>query len=106
LSHVPATFELAIAALLIAVVIGIPLGVVAALFRGRAVDYGTTTVLTLGQATPSFWLAILLILWLGVDLRWLPVGGRSGIESLIMPAVPPPVVPLVAIARGTPATGR
>src|SRR3954447_23230264 len=85
LSHVPATFELAIAALLIAVVLGIPLGILAALFRGRAVDYGTTTVLTLGQAMPSFWLAILLILWLGVDLRWLPVGGRSGMDSLIMP---------------------
>jgi peptide/nickel transport system permease protein len=101
LSHVPATFELAIAALLIAVVIGIPLGVVAALFRGRAVDYGTTTVLTLGQATPSFWLAILLILWLGVDLRWLPVGGRSGVESLIMPAVTLSIIPLVTIARIT-----
>jgi len=101
LSHMPATFELAIAALLIAVVVGIPLGVLAALFRGRAVDYGTTTVLTLGQAMPSFWLAILLILWLGVDLRWLPVGGRSGIESLIMPAVTLSIVPLVTIARIT-----
>jgi ABC-type dipeptide/oligopeptide/nickel transport system permease component len=101
LSHVPATFELAMAALLIAVVVGIPLGIIAALFRGRAVDYGTTTVLTLGQAMPSFWLAILLILWLGVDLRWLPVGGRSGIESLIMPAVTLSIVPLVTIARIT-----
>jgi peptide/nickel transport system permease protein len=101
LSHVPATFELAIAALLIAVVLGIPLGILAALFRGRAVDYGTTTVLTLGQAMPSFWLAILLILWLGVDLRWLPVGGRSGMDSLIMPAVTLSIVPLVTIARIT-----
>jgi peptide/nickel transport system permease protein len=101
LSHMPATFELAIAALLIAVVVGIPLGVLAALFRGRSVDYGTTTVLTLGQAMPSFWLAILLILWLGVDLRWLPVGGRSGIDSLVMPAVTLSIVPLVTLARIT-----
>jgi peptide/nickel transport system permease protein len=101
LSHMPATIELALSALLLAVVIGIPLGVLAALFHGRHVDYGTTTLLTLGQAVPSFWLAILLILWLGVDLHVLPVGGRSGFESLIMPALTLAIVPLVTIARIT-----
>jgi peptide/nickel transport system permease protein len=75
--------------------------VLAALFRGRTADYATTTVLTLGQAIPSFWLGILLILWLGVDLRVLPVEGRSGFESLIMPAVTLSIVPLVTIARIT-----
>ena len=101
LSHMPATIELALAALAIAIVIGIPLGVVAALFRGRAIDYVTTTALTIGQAVPSFWLAILLILWLGVDLHALPIGGRSGFESLIMPAVTLSIIPLVTIARIT-----
>lgn len=100
-SHMPATIELALAALALALLVGVPLGVLAALFRGRAVDYATTGVLTVGQAVPSFWLAILLILWLGVDLRVLPVGGRSGFESLIMPAVTLSVVPLVTIARIT-----
>src|SRR5579884_1128945 len=101
LSHMPATIELALAALAIAVLLGIPAGVLAALFRGRPVDYATTTLLTVGQAVPSFWLAILLILWLGVDLHALPIGGRSGFESLIMPAVTLSIVPLVTIARIT-----
>lgn len=101
LSHMPATIELALAALALAVVIGIPLGVMAALFRGRFLDYATTTLLAIGQAVPSFWLAILLILWLGVDLHVLPIGGRSGFESLIMPAVTLSIVPLVTIARIT-----
>lgn len=101
LSHMPATIELAVAALFIAVLIGIPLGVLAALFHGRTADYATTSVLTLGQAVPSFWLAILLILWFGVDLRVLPIGGRSGFESLILPAVTLSIVPLVTFARIT-----
>lgn len=101
LSHMPATIELALSALLLAVVIGVPLGVLAALFHGRHVDYGTTTLLTLGQAVPSFWLAILLILWFGVDLGWLPIGGRAGFSTLIMPAVTLAIVPLVTIARIT-----
>jgi peptide/nickel transport system permease protein len=101
LSHMPATIELALSALLLAVVIGIPLGTLAALNRGRPLDYGTTTLLTFGQAVPSFWLAILLILLFGVDLGWLPIGGRSGFQSLILPAVTLAVIPLVTIARVT-----
>ncbi|HEY1365918.1 MAG TPA: ABC transporter permease [Gaiellaceae bacterium] len=101
LDHMPATIELALAALLLAVVIGLPLGVLSALFRGRPLDYATTSVLTLGQAVPSFWLAILLILWFGVDLGWLPIGGRAGVESLILPAVTLAVLPLVTISRIT-----
>jgi peptide/nickel transport system permease protein len=101
LGHMPATIELALSALALAVVIGIPLGILAALYRGRLIDYIATSTLTLGQATPSFWLAILLILLFGVDLGWLPIGGRSGFQSLIMPAVTLAIVPLVVIARVT-----
>lgn len=100
-SHLPATVELACAALVIALLVAVPLGVLAAIFRGRLPDYATTTALTVGQAVPSFWLAILLILWLGVDLRVLPIGGRTGFDSLIMPAVTLAIVPLVTIARIT-----
>jgi peptide/nickel transport system permease protein len=101
LGHMPATIELALSALALAVVIGIPVGILAALYRGRLVDHVATSTLTLGQATPSFWLAILLILVFGVDLGWLPIGGRSGFQSLIMPAVTLAIVPLVVIARVT-----
>ena len=53
------------------------------------------------QAVPSFWLAILLILWLGVDLELLPIGGRSGFESVIMPAITLSTLPLVTFSRIT-----
>ena len=81
--------------------IGVPLGVFSAVYHGRFADIVTTIVLTLAQAVPSFWLAILLILWLGVDLEVLPIGGRSGFESIIMPAVVLSTLPLATFARIT-----
>lgn len=101
LDRMPATLKLAFAALLIATVVGIPLGALAALRHKRATDYVVISTLTLGQATPSFWLGILMILFLGVELRLLPIAGDVGLESLIMPAVALSIVPLVTIARLT-----
>lgn len=101
LHRVPASIELALAALALAVGIGVPLGIVAALRRGRIADHGVTTLLTFGQATPSFWLGILLILWFAVDLRWFPLSGRSGLRSLVLPAVTLSIVPLVTVSRIT-----
>ena len=99
LEHLPNTIELALAATLLAMVVGVPLGVVAALRRGGAVDAAIGVVSTFGQAVPSFWLGILLILLFGVRLGWLPVAGQSGPASLIMPAVSLAVIPLVSILR-------
>jgi peptide/nickel transport system permease protein len=101
LHRLPATLKLAAAALLLAIVVGVPIGMLGALAHGRRGDYAVTSLLTLGQATPSFWLGILLILYVGVKLRWLPIAGDQGLESLIMPAVALSVVPLVSIARLT-----
>jgi peptide/nickel transport system permease protein len=101
LDRLPATLKLAFAALLLATAVGIPLGVIAALRHRRAADYAVIGVLTVGQATPSFWLGILMILWFGVELGWLPIAGDEGFESLIMPAVALSVIPLVSIARLT-----
>lgn len=101
LDRMPATVELATAALALALLIGIPLGVAAALRERRPLDYSVTSLLTLGQSMPSFWLGILLILYFGVRLRLLPIAGRSGIESLVMPAVTLSIVPLVGFARLT-----
>lgn len=101
LNRLPATAELAAASLGLAIVIGLSLGVAAALRHGRWGDYAITTVVTLGQATPSFWLGILLILYLGVDLGLLPISGRNGLSSLVMPAVTLCIVPLVGFARLT-----
>jgi peptide/nickel transport system permease protein len=101
LDRLPATIELALAALGLAIVVGVPLGTLAALRQGRPSDYVATTLLTIGQAAPSFWVGILLILVVGVKLRALPFTGNDGVQSLILPAVTLSLVPLVSIARVT-----
>jgi ABC-type dipeptide/oligopeptide/nickel transport system permease component len=87
LERLPATLELAFAALLLAVVVALPLGIVAALYRGRAVDMVAMGFAVVGQATPYFWMGIMLILVVSVELGWLPTSGRGGWRHLILPAV-------------------
>jgi ABC-type dipeptide/oligopeptide/nickel transport system permease component len=84
--HYPATLELAVVALLICALIGIPAGVLAAHKRGERTDH-TVAVLTLwGLSVPNFALGPVLILLFSVVLGWLPVSGRGGISHLILPA--------------------
>jgi peptide/nickel transport system permease protein len=85
--RLPATFELAGAALLLALVLSIPVGIVSAVHRNTVLDYVSTVVALLGQSMPTFWLGIMLILLLSVQLQWLPSSGRGGWEHLILPAV-------------------
>ena len=87
LERLPATLELAFAALLLAVVVALPLGIVAALYRGRAADVLAMGFAVVGQATPYFWMGIMLILVVSVELGWLPTSGRGGWPHLILPAV-------------------
>lgn len=87
LDALPATIELALAAMLVATVISIPLGITAAVKRGGTIDMAATVVSVLGQSMPVFWLGILLIMLFSVTLHWFPVSGRGGISSLILPAV-------------------
>lgn len=101
LERLPASAELAAAALALAVLIGIPLGTLAALAHGRTGDHVVSTLLTFGQAVPSFWLGVLLISIFGVSLGVLPIGGKSGLSSLVLPALTLSVVPLVTLARLT-----
>jgi peptide/nickel transport system permease protein len=101
LARIPNTAELAVAALVLAVVVGVPLGILAAVKQGKAVDSVVSIFAAFGQAVPSFWLGILLILYFGVQLGWLPIAGQSGFKSLIMPAISLSVVPLVSILRLT-----
>lgn len=85
--RLPATLELAVAALVIALGVGVPLGVKAAARPGSAWDLAAQGVGLAGQAVPAYWVGLLLILLLSVQLGLLPVAGRSGPASLVMPAV-------------------
>ena len=85
--RMPATFELAGAALLLALALSIPAGIVSAVRRNTAIDYISTVIALLGQSMPTFWLGIMLILLLSVQLQWLPSSGRGGLEHLVLPAV-------------------
>ncbi|HSB41831.1 MAG TPA: nickel ABC transporter permease [Methylomirabilota bacterium] len=87
LERLPATFQLAGAGLLIALCLAIPAGIVSAVRRNTAVDYVSTVVALLGQAMPTFWLGIMLILVFSVRLSWLPSSGRGSLEHLILPAI-------------------
>ena len=85
--RIPATAELAIAAMIVAIVIAIPLGVVAAVWRGTAIDYGAMTFALLGVSIPNFWLGPLLAIVFAVELGWLPVSGRGTLAHLVLPAI-------------------
>ena len=87
LDRLPATLELAFAALVLAVVVAVPLGIIAALNRGRLADVLAMAFAVVGQATPYFWMGIMLILGVSVELGWLPTSGRGTWAHLILPAI-------------------
>ena len=82
----PATIQLAVAAFILAVAIGVPLGILSAVKRDTVFDNFGKLFATLGIATPNFWIAIMLILLFGAILGWLPTFGRGGIDHFILPA--------------------
>jgi ABC-type dipeptide/oligopeptide/nickel transport system permease component len=83
----PNTVTLAVAAMLFAIVFAIPLGILAAVFRGTAVDHAAMTLSLIGISMPNFWLGPLLAILFAVRLGWLPVSGMGGVSHLILPAV-------------------
>lgn len=87
LERIPATAELALAALLVAVLIAFPLGVVAAVRKDSVWDHSAMTVSLLGVSIPNFLMGPLLILVFAVWLGWFPVSGRDGLGSLVLPAI-------------------
>ena len=87
LSRLPNTLAIIPWALLLAMVVGIPLGVVAALHRGRLLDRAAGTIAVLGIAMPSFWLGIVLIFLFSVELGWLPSGRMGGPEHYVLPVI-------------------
>jgi len=85
--RMPATFELAGAALGVALVLAIPAGIISAVRRNTMLDYVSTVVALLGQSMPTFWLGIMLILVFSVQFNLLPSSGRGGLGHLILPAI-------------------
>jgi len=125
----PATLELSACALLFAALLGLPLGVLAAVRRGSALDYGLIGVAVTGASMPIFWWGLMAILVFSVTLGWTPVSGRIGdlyyiepvtgfllvdswwsgepgafrsaVQHLILPAIVLGTIPLATIARMT-----
>jgi peptide/nickel transport system permease protein len=87
LERLPATLLLAGAALGLTLLVAVPLGVLSAVRRDTVFDHVGTVVTVLGQATPGFWLGLMLIYVFAVQLRWLPTGGMGTAAHVVMPAV-------------------
>lgn len=102
--RLPATAELALAAVALAVVIAIPLGVVAAVRRGSWIDHAAMVAALAGVSVPGFWLGPLLALFFSVELGWLPVSGRGSWAHLVLPALSLGAALAAVLARMTRAT--
>jgi ABC-type dipeptide/oligopeptide/nickel transport system permease component len=87
LERLPASLELAVAAMLIALLVAVPIGIVSAVRRGSLLDMGSMLGALFGLSMPHFWLGIMMILLFSVKLGWLPTSGRGTLAHLVMPAL-------------------
>ncbi len=97
----PKSIQLGIMAFIVAVALGIPLGIFAALGHNRGPDYLATGVSIIGIATPSFVMAILLVVLFSVILKWFPTGGWKGPETWVLPVIALAGYQVAVIARYT-----
>lgn len=101
LDRLPATLQLGGLAILISVVIALPLGIAAAVYKDSAIDRGAQIFALLGQSMPNFWLGIVLIWVFSVWLGWLPTSGMGGFAHIVLPAVAIAWFQISALARLT-----
>ena len=87
LERMPATAELAFAAMAVAVLFALPLGIVAAVWRGTWIDHAAMTLSLVGISVPNFWLGPLMAIVFAVELGWLPVGGSGTLAHLVLPSI-------------------
>jgi peptide/nickel transport system permease protein len=85
-ARLPATLQLTVTAMLLAILLAVPLGVLAATRRGGPIDLLAMSVALVGQSVPNFWLAIMMILLFAVSWGLLPTSGRGGVAHVVMPA--------------------
>ncbi len=96
LERLPASLELAFVALLMALIVGVPLGLASGGQPNSWIDWSGRAVGLFGQTIPTFWLALVMIIVFAVKLRWFPTSGRADLRSVVMPA----------FALGLPTMGR
>ncbi len=87
LERMPATIQLTLAAMVIALAVAIPVGIISAIRRNSLLDHIGMTGALLGQSTPVFWLGVMLILIFSVTLQWFPSSGRGEFQNLVLPAI-------------------
>lgn len=99
LDRVPATLQLTVAAMALALAVSLPIGIISAARRNSWIDYIARFVAVIGQAIPFFWLGIVLILIFAVTLKVLPTSGRGGLKHLVLPSLTLSTYPLARITR-------
>ena len=105
----PNTIILAISALVIAVLIGVPAGIIAARKQNTLIDYSVTTLSLIGVSLPIFWMGVMLVLYFSVNLGWFPATGMGSLENgfwgfikhLILPSIALATIPTAEFARIT-----
>ena len=100
-SRVVKTLQLGVAALLSSLALGLSMGVIAALRRGRPADWLARFLAVVGQAVPDFWLGLMLIFLFSVELGWLPTGGSGSLKHMILPLITLGTFTVAAIMRLT-----
>lgn len=102
--RLPFTLQLVGAGMALAVLVGVPLGVLAATREGTWWDRASSALALLGQSVPVFWLGMMLVLLFAVNLGWLPAGQSGSLKHLVLPAVTMSLYPMAHVARLTRAT--
>ncbi|CAI8916414.1 glutathione ABC transporter membrane subunit GsiC [Brevibacillus sp. IT-7CA2] len=97
----PATAKMAVGSLVVAVVIGIGLGVLAAKYKDTPIDGAIMTFSTFGMSIPGFWLGLLVILVFSVHLGWFPIAGGTGLKDMVLPAFTLGTLMATALSRLT-----
>jgi peptide/nickel transport system permease protein len=99
--HLPSTLQLAVAAMLLGLLVAIPAGVAASVWRNSPIERLVMGVALLGQSIPTYWLGMMLILLFAVTLRWLPVSGQGSLQHLVLPVCTLALWVVALIARLT-----
>jgi peptide/nickel transport system permease protein len=86
IERLPATLQLSVTSILLAVVFAIPLGIISATKRNSLADYSASLLSILGQSIPNYWLGFMLVYFFAVELGWLPTSGGPGLKYVILPA--------------------